>query len=285
MAAIDFFDNIDDFRSYVPGVDAALGFDSIYPSFLLTRSKIIDVVTKAVYDEILKPDTPADLLNRMKSAIASYTMYKYKIFDAVSKNSSDQKLYKYQYEEIKDEYITMYWAAMDDLLSYLDSNTEFADWKDSAQYKERSKLPIKDAKEFNYYFAIDNSPYFFSKIQFLIRKINDDQIIPRVGILSGITDNDKLVDKCKRALCHHVMAQAAMLFDITELPKSIRNDVAHEFTKGGSAVQVREKLSSSLMVDVDKYYLDIERAKAVSKGVITSVVNQNREDDKIYFMS
>lgn len=289
MNAIDFFDNIDDFRSFAPGVDGTLQLDSLYPSFLPTKKRIQDVITIGVYDAIkadfvLEQPQHTIAILAIRSAIANYTMYKYKIFDAVSKNGSDQKLYKYQLDEIKEEYITMFWASMDELLRYLESHEELGSWKDSDQYKQRAELPIKDAREFNNYFGIDNSQYFFSKVQFLIKKINQDQIIPRVGDLASLT-NEKLKEKCKRAICNHVMADAAVLFDITELPKSIRNDVAHEFTKGGTAVQVREKLNAIIMKDVLTYYSDIERAKSVSSGVTENIVNNNRESDRIYFMS
>lgn len=289
MNTIDFFDSIDEFRSFAPGVDGSLLLESLYPSFLPTRTKIQDVITLEVYDAI-KADSEAENSAHMpavmaiKSAVSNYTMYKYLIFDAVSKNGSEQKLYKYQLEEIREEYITLFWASMDELLRYLSSNPDLGNWKDSDQCKQLMELPIKNAKEFNSYFGIDNSPYFFSKIQFLIKKINQDQIIPRIGDIS-LLRNEKLKDKCKRALCSHVMAEAAMLFDITELPKSIRNDVAHEFTKGGTAVQVREKLNAIIMKDVLGYYADIERSKTLSSGVTENVVNNNRESDKIYFMS
>jgi hypothetical protein len=289
MNTIDFFDSIDEFRSFAPGVEGSLLLESLYPSFLPTKTKIQDVITPGVYDAIKSDsenDTPSHepAIMAIKSAVANYTMYKYKIFDAVSKNGGDQKLYKYQLEEIREEYITLFWASMDELLRYLDSHNDLGNWKESDQCKQLAELPIKNAKEFNSYFGIDNSPYFFSKIQFLIKKLNQDQIIPRVGDISAIT-NEKLKDKCKRALCSHVMAEAAMLFDITELPKSIRNDVAHEFTKGGTAVQVREKLNAIIMKDVLAYYSDIERAKILSSGVTENVINNNRESDKIYFMS
>lgn len=289
MNTIDFFDNIDDFQSFAPGVEGSLLLDSLYPSFLPTKSKIQDVITSEVYDAIMAtlkddPQEHQSAVMAIKSAIANYTMFKYLIFDAVRKNGSDQKLYKYQLEEIREEYITMFWSSMDELLRYLETHQDLGNWKDSQQYKDRSALPIKSAKEFNNYFGIDNSPYFFSKIQFLIKKIYQDQIIPRVGDLAKVT-NDKLKEKCERALCSHVMAEAVMLFDITELPKSVRNDVAHEFTKGGSAVQVREKLNATIMKDVVAYYSDIERAISASSGITENVVNNNRVNDKIYFMS
>ena len=58
-----------------------------------------------------------------------------------------------------------------------------------------------------------------------------------------------------------------MLFDVTELPKSIRNDVAHEFTKDSSLMQVREKIKSTIMADVEKYYSTLEaEVKNAVKG-------------------
>ncbi|MPL74350.1 hypothetical protein SDC9_20222 [bioreactor metagenome] len=289
MNTIDFFDSTDDLRAFAPGVDGSLLLESLYPSFLHTKTKIINVISRKVYDAILDiyptPDSELQkVVFALKTAIANYTMYKYSIFDAVSKNGSEKKLYKYQLEEIKEEYITLFWSSMDELLNYLDERKDFGGWDTTNQFKEREGLVIKDAVEFNSFFGIDYSSYFFTKILFLIKKLNQDEIVPRVGDIASIT-NQRLKDKCKRALCSHVMADAVMLFDITELPKSIRNDVAHEFTKGGTAVQVREKLNAILMKDVLGYYSDIERAKIISSGVTENVVNNNRESDKIYFMS
>lgn len=288
MNSIDFFESTDEIRTFVPGMDPTLEPISLFPSFLTARSKIQEVISKAVYDYMLEnypgDDSHEAAYESIKGAIASYSMYKYKIFDAVTKNGSDSKLYKYQLDEIKEEYISIFWASMDNLLTFFDKTPTFGEWNKQPQYEERLKLPIKSASEFNFYFSIDSSPYFFQKIQFLIRKINEEQIVPRVGEIDKIT-SEKLKEKAKRALCYHSMAEAVLLFDVTELPRSIRNDVAHEYTKGGTSVQTREKLNAIFMNDVESYYLDIERAKAAASGVTENIVNQNRENDKIYFMS
>ena len=247
---IDFFNSIDELQQYAPGVESSLQLQTLLPSYLTARQAIISVVTQKVWNELVAETENEDLLAVVRIAVANRIMYEHQIFLATEKNNTDQKMYKYQYEEIKDKYITLYWSAMDSLLSYLDGNSGYGEWGKSEGYLQRQSLLVKSAAEFNFYFGIDSSPYFFSKVQFLIRKTTDDHIKPRVGKLEDVKPDSDFGKKVLRALCYHVMAQAVQLFDLTELPKSIRNDITHEFSKSGSMMQVREKLTATLMADV-----------------------------------
>jgi len=279
---VDFFDSISELQQYAPGVEASLKLNTLLPSYLTTRQAIISVVTKDVWDALLAEKGNLDLLAIVRTALANRIMYEHQIFLATDKNNTDRKLYKYQYEELKDKYITLYWSAMDNLLGYLDANSEYGGWKDSEGYKQRQLLLVKSAAEFNFYFGIDSSPYFFSKVQFLIRKTTDDHVKPRVGKLEDVKADSDFGKKVLRVLCYHVMAQAVQLFDLTELPKSIRNDITHEFSKSGSMMQVREKLATTLMADVNHYYSEIERLKAAGNGYTQHVVNHNQEGNSFY---
>jgi len=277
---MDFFTDIDDFRKYVTGVEASLRFEELFPSITAAKKKIISTIGKARWDALKELDPENEAYLAMKTAIANCAMDKYLIFWSTSRNTSEQKLFKYQYNELKDGYITEFWAAMDVVIDSLDTSG-LADWKTSPEYKERQELIIKSAHEFNYYFQIDDSSYFFSKIMFLLRKVSEDNLKSRVGEISDATP-PALLKKIKRALCYEVISQAVMLFDITELPKSLRNDITHEFTKSGSMVQVREKISANLMVDVEKYYAEIENERAISSGNLGVIVNRNEEKNSFY---
>lgn len=80
-------------------------------------------------------------------------MFNYLPYWAVSKNNSEQKLYKYQFENLKDDYIKQFWSAMDSLLNLknLDNKATdsfFKEWKTADIYKNRQELLIKSAKGF-----------------------------------------------------------------------------------------------------------------------------------------
>lgn len=278
------FTNIEDLSQYVQGFEMSLTLEALGPSIMQAKHEFTKSLGVDILNELLSNDQTSPLV---KSAIANYAMYRYLIFWAASKNNTGQSLYKYQYEAMKEEYISIYWCAMDAIFSHLDcapSNSEdpgFKKWKESDVAKVRNSLLIKSATEFDQYFQINKSEYFFSKVQFLMSKVMDDEISPRLKGLSAPTE--KVLEKAKRVLAYHTMAQAVMLFDVTELPKSIRNDVAHEFTKDSSLMQVREKIKSTIMADVEKYYTALEAEIKSTKGMTVKVAaNLNEEKHNFY---
>lgn len=272
------FTDIDDLSQYVQGFEMSLTLQALGPSIMQAKYEFNKSLGVDIIQQLLDNEEASGLV---KSAVANYAMYRYLIFWASSKNNSNQSLYKYQYEAMKDEYISIYWCAMDALFAWLDKS-ELKEWKDSATYKMRSSLLIKSATEFDEYFQINKSEYFYSKVQFLMRKVMEDEINPRLKSLSN--PSEKVLVRAKRVLAYHTMAQAVMLFDVTELPKSIRNDVAHEFTKESSLMQVREKLKSIIMTDVEKYYsaLEAEVKNANSRMTIKIAANLNEEKNNYY---
>lgn len=272
------FRDIDDLGQYVQGFERSLTLEALGPSIMQAKAEFKKSLGCDILGTLLEA---AEISDSVKTAIANYAMYRYLIFWASSKNNTNQGLYKYQYEDMREEYISIYWCAMDNIFAYLDSQENMEVWKDSPIYKQRSSLLIKSAAEFDQYFQINASEYFFSKVQFLMRKVMDDEINPRIKALTN--PSEKVLEKAKMVLAYHTMAQAVMLFDVTELPKSIRNDVAHEFTKDSSLMQAREKLKSMIMVDVEKYYRSLETEVKSAKGMTIKLkANLNEENNNFY---
>lgn len=280
----EFFYDITALGRYAPGVDNSIDIETLQPSFLTAKQRIVDMITPGVWDKIDKIRTD-ELIDSFLSAIANRVMFEHSIFLAVSKNSGDQKLYKYQHEEIKDKYISNFWSAMNNILTYLDQHPDYAGWQDSTHYKQRQGLLIKSAEEFDYYYAIESSPYFFYKIQFLIRKIYENDILPRIKKIEVLADQPELAERVKRALCYHVMAEAVATFDLTELPRSIRYDFNHEYTKTGSMTQSREKLQDYFLSQVRTWYKSIETDLALMRGAVDIEVTENKEQNPYFFMS
>lgn len=284
MKYTDLFTNFADLSKYAEGLTADTPYEELHPSIRTTGAEIVKLISQPVYEAIAAFATKTDAtdqekeaLDLLRTAMAAGAQYRFAIFSAVKKNGSDASLYKYQHEELKDHYQSAYWTALDGLLAWLDGNTGTGNYSTSAQYKERQALPVKSASEFNRYYGIDSSCLFYSKVLFLIRQIWASKIAPAVG---GHTDNEEIMEAAKTALCYSVMAKAVMQFDVTELPRSIRWDYNHEFTKG-SQMQERARLAADLTAQADASLDAIENLKKAEAGGDV-VKNHNREGNKFY---
>lgn len=272
------FKDIADFRKYCDGLQADTEYRQLLPSIRSTASAISQIIGERTLLAISELDNDSEGLDLLKTAIATGTLYRYQIFDAIKKNGSDASLYKYQFEEIKEHHISAHWLAMDCLLTWLDKNASTGSYNESKTYRERQELPVKNAEEFDYYYGIDRSAYFFSKVQFLIRSVWQHKIKP---MISGLELDEELQDMINRCLCYQVIAEAVMKFDVTELPRSIRYDYNHEYSKG-SSMQNREKLYGDLMSQVSAWNENIENLVQIQKGATAINMNINSEGNKFY---
>lgn len=278
MNPIALFKDIADFRKYCDGLRADTEYRQLIPSIRSTASAISGIIGGRTLLAISELSEGSEGLEYLKTAVATGTLYRYQIFDSVKKNGSDASMYKYQHEEIKEHHISAHWLAMDELLTWLDSNPETGGYNESKTYRERQELPIKNAEEFDYYYGIDRSAYFFSKVQFLIRSVWQHKIKP---MISGLEVNEELQDMINRSLCYQVVAEAVMKFDVTELPRSIRYDYNHEYTRGTS-MQNRDKLYGDLMSQVSAWNESIENLVQIQKGATAIHMNINDENNKFY---
>lgn len=291
MTSIEIFKDLSDFTSYVDGFMPDTTFGQLGPSVRATAKEISRLVTPEVYGVLSDApvsDTLSEGHEHLKTALASGAVYRYAIFAAVKKNGSEASLYKYQYEEIRRHHIDAFWQAMDWLLEWLDEHAEEVKWKtpegescyaESKAYKERQSLPVRSASEFDYYYGIDNSAFFFSKIQYIIRTVWTQKILPVIRD----SKDERVLDLAKRSLCYQVMAKAVMQFDVTELPRSIRYDFNHEYTKG-SSMQSRDRLYAQLMAEVESWNASIETILKASSGSMAIQNNLNKEENKHYTM-
>ncbi|MFA6483409.1 MAG: hypothetical protein WCW62_12575 [Bacteroidales bacterium] len=272
MATLAFFKDIDEFRQNVKGWDASQPLSELYPSYQTAIREIISLIGETTWN-LLKEyhTTPSDPVDDKKAssvgfiqtALANLIMYEHYIFLASKRNNTDQSLYRYQYEEIKEKYQATAMAGLNSLLDLLDANTAiFADYALTSTYKDREDLIIRTYQEFEKYYGIDRSPYFFSKTVLLIREITDDEILPRIGKWDDVKDQIAIAEKVKRALAYQTMALAMERFDFVTLPRSIRNQVANESSRttrnAYSEDAAKLKLAQLLKDKAAEYLTDIE---------------------------
>lgn len=277
MKTSDIFADLGEFQQYSDGMIADTSLDELLPSIRTVSHDIISIITADVYIAIRQGDDE-EALELLKTAIASGASEKYQIFATTKKNGSEASMYKYQHEEMKAHHAESFWTAMDRLLDWLDDNKDFGSWKESSEYKQRQELPVRNAAEFDYYYGIGKSAFFYHKVLFLIRQIWTQDILP--ALLSE--PSDKIMELAKQALCYQVMARAVMQFDITELPRSIHFDNSHEFSKD-SGVQQRTSLYNQLMAKVNTLLASIERLKSAGNNT-AGMSNGQKEENKYYSM-
>ena len=281
MTKTDIFEDLRDFTRYAPGIGADTSFDQLATHIRVITSEVWDYITVPVY-MALRSEAPADAtdeqkaalsegLELLKTAIASGTLMKHQIFATVNKAGTEASLYKYQHEELKAHYRDAYWTAIDELVEWLQKNRAVGGYADSDLCKELESLPLKSAEEFDRYFQIGRSSYFFSRVRYLIRAKWE-------RIRKNVKEEDPAqMEMARKAVCYLVMADVVMTFDVTEWPRAIRYDFNHEYSKG-SSTQSRQALAATFL----------EEAKAAENGIAdlnagktgAGLQNFNKESNK-----
>lgn len=277
MKAETIFKDIADFRSYVDGMTADTTYEQLIPSVKTVTSDVMNIISADIYIEIREDESEDnEALEHLKTAIAAGAAYRYAIFASVKKNGSEAAMYKYQFEEVKTHYAEAHWKAMDTLLEWLDKSSE--SWQKTSLYEQRQAMPVKNAREFNEVYSIDNSSFFFQKIFPLMKSTWEYQVkrlIP-AGRL------EEAMDLAKHILVYRSLAKAVVQFDTAELPRSIRYDYSHEYAKD-SSVQNREKLYNQLVGQAEAWEEQLKTMARTTDG--SSIADDhNEESNKFYGM-
>lgn len=281
MTKTDIFEGLKDFSQYAPGIGADMSYGQLSTHIRIITSEIWDHITVPVY-MALRSDLPEDAtdqtrevmaegLELLKTAIASGTMMKYQIFDTVNKAGTESSIYKYQHEELKQHYREAYWSAIDELMEWLMKNKTVGNYAESELCKEFESLPIKSAEEFDKYFQISRSAYFYSRVRYLIRS-KWEKVRKIVN-----ESSEEQMDLAKKAVCYLVMADVVMTFDVTEWPRAIRYDFNHEYTKGTST-QSRQTLARNFLEEAKSAENAISDLNAGTTG--SGLQNFNEEKNK-----
>ena len=285
MTKTDIFSNLSDFMKYAPGIGAETSYEQLHTHIRVTTSEVWKHITVQVYMALrsdIPEDTPEDQkealkktyaegLELLKTAIAAGTAYKFQIFATVAKAGSEASLYKYQHEELKRSYLDAYWTALDELLDWLRKNAKVGGYENSQEYKDMQELPLKDADEFDRYFQIDRSSYFFSRLLYIIRS-EWEKIRKNVE-----PADESQMDLARKAVAYRTMAKVVLTFDVTEWPKSIRYDLNHEYAKGTSP-QSRQTLASIYLDEAEAAEKSLSELRSDTVG--GGLQNFNKENNK-----
>ncbi len=294
MTISDFFNNTAAVKTFIRGIDASADISSFAPVYRPAAKKYINLIGQETYDMlkayVATPPQPTDAdkdlaIEYTRGAIANLLAISWFTFDAGRRNKTDEKLYRYQENLIADAYLENAWAELDQLVLLLESGPEkFTDFADSLLYKQREKLYIKDAADFNKYYNIDSSSYFYYNSIFIQVEVEKEKIASR---FRTIETDEELLYLIKKAIAFETVSIACQRFDYSELPKGIRNDISKEISGSVNRNElgdIKDIVSKRLHAKAQQFLDKIDIIKKSAATVIPPTVPEEiiTETNKFY---
>lgn len=233
---VDIFKNFSTFSLYAPGVETNMDLNDLRSSGLTARKRIETVISRAVFDELLKEKENSPLMEALRAAMANMTMANQIIFDSVNRRKGEVNVYKYELEAMKRSYMENYCNSIDTLVQLLSEPTEgeIAElWRKTPYYPILERCEIKTMDQMDSIYPIDASYlYFFRTIP--LQKETLDEVMSIY--FEKLTDDnrERIRHILLLALVKKTIAKSLRRFDILEFPSTIRNlfDDSHASRSG-----------------------------------------------------
>lgn len=233
---VDIFKNFSTFSLYAPGVETNMDLNDLRSSGLTARKRIETVISRAVFDELLKEKEDSPLMDALRAAMANMTMANQIIFDSINRRKSEVNVYKYELEAMKRSYMENYCNAIDTLVQLLSEPTEgeIAElWSKTPYYPILERCEIKTMDQMDAIYPIDASYlYFFRTVP--LQKETLDEVMSIY--FEKLTDDnrERIRPILLLALVKKTIAKSLRRFDILEFPSTIRNlfDDSHAARSG-----------------------------------------------------
>lgn len=233
---VDIFKNFSTFSLYAPGVETNMDLNDLRSSGLTARKRIETVISRAVFDELLKEKENSPLMEALRAAMANMTMANQIIFDSVNRRKGEVNVYKYELEAMKRSYMENYCNAIDTLVQLLSEPTEgeIAElWRKTPYFPILERCEIKTMDQMDSIYPIDASYlYFFRTVP--LQKETLDEVMSIY--FEKLTDDnrERIRPILLLALVKKTIAKSLRRFDILEFPSTIRNlfDDSHAARSG-----------------------------------------------------
>lgn len=233
---VDIFKNFSTFSLYAPGVETNMDLNDLRSSGLTARKRIETVISRAVFDELLKEKEDSPLMEALRAAMANMTMANQIIFDSVNRRKSEVNVYKYELEAMKRSYMENYCNAIDTLVQLLSEPTEgdIAElWRKTPYFPILERCEIKTMDQMDSIYPIDASYlYFFRTVP--LQKETLDEVMSIYFEKLTDENRERIRPILLLALVKKTIAKSLRRFDILEFPSTIRNlfDDSHASRSG-----------------------------------------------------
>lgn len=213
-----------------------MDLNDLRSSGLTARKRIETVISRAVFDELLKEKENSPLMEALRAAMANMTMANQIIFDSVNRRKGEVNVYKYELEAMKRSYMENYCNSIDTLVQLLSEPTEgeIAElWRKTPYFPILERCEIKTMDQMDSIYPIDASYlYFFRTVP--LQKETLDEVMSIY--FEKLTDDnrERIRPILLLALVKKTIAKSLRRFDILEFPSTIRNlfDESHASRSG-----------------------------------------------------
>lgn len=233
---VDIFKNFSTFSLYAPGVETNMDLNDLRSSGLTARKRIETVISRAVFEKLLKEEENSSLMEALRAAMANITMANQIIFDSINRRKSEVNVYKYELEAMKRSYMENYCNAIDTLVQLLSEPTEgeIAElWNKTPYFPILERCEIKTMDQMDAIYPIDASYLYFFRTVPLQKETLDE--VMSIYFEKLTNDNrERIRPILLLALVKKTIAKSLRRFDILEFPSTIRNlfDESHASRSG-----------------------------------------------------
>lgn len=286
---VDIFKNFSTFSLYAPGVETNMDLNDLRSSGLTARKRIETVISRAVFDELLKEKEDSPLMEALRAAMANMTMANQIIFDSVNRRKSEVNVYKYELEAMKRSYMENYCNSIDTLVQLLSEPTEgeIAElWRKTPYFPILERCEIKTMDQMDSIYPIDASYlYFFRTIP--LQKETLDEVMSIY--FEKLTDDnrERIRPILLLALVKKTIAKSLRRFDILEFPPTIRNlfDDSHASRTGKDEHDAALALADRLDLEAEELISNADTLLATDASVdFCSNSAYNNPDDNIIML-
>ena len=286
---VDIFKNFSTFSLYAPGVETNMDLNDLRSSGLTARKRIETVISRAVFDELLKEEENSPLMEALRAAMANMTMANQIIFDSVNRRKSEVNVYKYELEAMKRSYMENYCNAIDTLVQLLSEPTEgeIAElWRKTPYFPILERCEIKTMDQMDSIYPIDASYlYFFRTVP--LQKETLDEVMSIY--FEKLTDDnrERIRPILLLALVKKTIAKSLRRFDILEFPSTIRNlfDDSHASRSGKDESSAIFALADRLDREAEELLSNADTL--LSSGTVSDFCSNsayNNPDDNIIML-
>lgn len=301
-------------------------FKRIEVKVMLAEEAITGFISKAVMSKVAAhyvsenyPDGATDeqkflteLVHYIQMPIAYLATHEYYKANELTHDDNGRKVKidpetertPWQWQVDRDDYLSarMYYKTLDRLIAFLDENAaQIAEWKESDARKAANSLFVRNAKEFDRVFPIDESGAFYYAVVPFMQEVERKYISPALGTLAstlkasrisadGIEpEQQEIIDAAVDAIPLLTMSIAIKRFSIQTLPEGVvQNYISDRTDRKASQAAALDHIKevSKLFYDDGIKALDVLKKMLVvtddTEPVVSDFIPENSADNKYF---